>query len=98
MCPMHGLRAGHSTSMAGHSTSHTGGSKHGMPARHSCTCLGACCCAPTMAAPSSAIADLPGALIALGMERVVVAEHDAPRSAPRHAHPFAIGPPAAARA
>src|SRR5689334_23402254 len=90
---MHGLHAGHSTSMPGHAAGHSGGSKHRTPSSHSCTCLGACCSTPTVAVPSSAVAELSAAVIDADTGPVTVAEPHAPRSAPRHAHPFAIGPP-----
>jgi hypothetical protein len=85
-------------SMPGHSASHSGGSKHDAPGPHNCTCLGACCCAPSVAVPSAQVAELTEAVVVDAAAPLLVREHQAPVAAPRYAHPFANGPPALANA
>jgi hypothetical protein len=93
-CPEHGHRAA-PTQIADH-MAHLGHGDHGTPAdrhgQHSCTCLGACCCAPAVAIATPSI-DVP--LV------VTVVRHIVPRAVDRvapafrpHSLPFANGPPA----
>jgi hypothetical protein len=94
-CPEHGNHAA-ATQMADHSAHAAHASHgHGSPAnghgQHSCTCLGACCCAPSVAVVSPRI-DAPRVVTVAQASpayrdvRVVVATRP-------HSLPFANGPP-----
>ena len=90
-CPEHGRHAAQVVPHNGHSA--RAGHEHGTPAdhkSHSCTCLGACCCAPA-ALPASGV-QAPEAVVAVLSERRVVAVDAFVASRP-HALPFANGPP-----
>jgi hypothetical protein len=96
-CPEHGA---HRHEMHQHAARGQS-AHHGAPSHHanaSCTCLGACCCAPMVAAPLAAVTELPAV-------RVGVTDVDAPAgtdepnaSTPGYSHPFANGPPASTTA
>jgi hypothetical protein len=94
-CPMHGAHAAHGMSMPAGATHR---SDHSPPARHSshsCTCLGACCSAPTIAMPRAEIAALPVAAVVVAFVIDRYRDETAPAAAPRYSHPFANGPPMA---
>ena len=96
-CPEHGGRAA-ATQIADH-TGHAahGSHDHGSPTdrhgRHSCTCLGACCCAAPVAVATATV-DVPLVVMAV---RTVAPPSDVgvvPAFRP-HSLPFANGPPVA---
>jgi hypothetical protein len=74
--------------------------KHGVPEHHSsnnsCTCLGACCAAPTVAVPGASVAELPVPIVTFDAARPMFAAAVRPVAVARYAHPFANGPPAPA--
>jgi hypothetical protein len=90
---MHSVHVDHGMSMPGTATGHSGGSKHGTPAPHTCTCLGACCGAPTVAVPQAAVAQLAAVVVAFAVAAPRATTDVAPASAALDGHPFAIGPP-----
>jgi hypothetical protein len=93
-CPMHSSHAGHRMQMPADTADHA---QHGTPSHHAhtvCTCLGACCGAPTVAINFGVLPELPVAwVLADGRAPWSHTETRAP-SAPRYSHPFANGPPA----
>jgi len=92
-CPTHGEHAMHGAQMpagAHHDAQH---SHHGNKSSSGCTCLGACCCAPTVAPQLGAVAELPPTRITVDAARPLWSNDRAPAPAPRYAHPFANGPP-----
>jgi hypothetical protein len=93
-CPEHGHHAV-ATQMAEHAehASHD----HGAPAdhhgQHSCTCLGACCCAPAVLVPATSV-DLPP-VVTVAQTATPYAEVRVVAAARPHSLPFANGPPVA---
>ena len=91
-CPEHGHHAAQLVGHANHAAH--AGHEHGTPAdhkAHTCTCLGACCCAPAAALPATGAA-IPVAVVA----EVAETRHavvDAIVALRPHALPFANGPP-----
>ena len=73
---------------------------HGAPAHTShsqCTCVGACCCAATVAPPSAQVAEITIDEPVVSVELAALARDDrAPVVSPPHSLPFANGPPAQA--
>lgn len=96
-CPEHGTHGHRMQQQAG------GGERahHGSRPHHAdatCTCLGACCCAPTVAAPLAAVAELPAARVSLESAGAPAGPDKPNQSAPSYSHPFANGPPASTTA
>lgn len=100
-CAVHGNHASHG--MAAGMADMPGmdhAPRHGAPehkgAAH-CTCVGACCCATTVAPPVAQVAaitvDEP--VVAIDLAALARDDHE-PVSAPPHSLPFANGPPARA--
>jgi len=106
-CPAHSSHAAHSATMHGgdamqahstHSTAHhlaqDGASQSGPTDQHSsqhCSCLGECCCTPSVAPPAATVAELP----AVAVTHVTPAAtcDSAPASLAPYSLPFANGPP-----
>jgi hypothetical protein len=70
-----------------------GASHHHAPSSKQCTCLGACCCAPTISAPIGAVATLPAERTVEVRVVTTWTTSDLTLSAVEYAHPFANGPP-----
>lgn len=69
-------------------------SRNQAPVDPTCMHLGACCCAPVITAPVDVVPPVPAPpirIVRVGRPDNVAST---PPSAPAHAHPFAIGPPA----
>ena len=94
-CAEHGAH-GHHMQQSGPDRTHHGGQPH--HANTSCTCLGACCCAPTVAAPMAPVAELPATLIRVDGAGAPAGLDEPNPSAPSYSHPFANGPPASTTA
>jgi len=91
---MHGEHARHGVQMpagAHHGAQHSHHGDH--KSSTDCTCLGACCCAPTVALQMGAVAELPAIRTTVEMQRQLPRNDRTPAAVPRYAHPFANGPP-----
>ncbi|MEP6492160.1 MAG: hypothetical protein ABJF01_05755 [bacterium] len=98
-CPMHGDHAvlvGASAAVAdaghAHSAAHHDGSSHESDgSHHTCTCLGSCCCAPSIVAPQAqaSLAVAPVVEVTVAAYRVAIVA--VVRRA--YSQPFANGPP-----
>lgn len=106
-CPVHGSHASHSMSapapdmspMAGMAETEQSG-RHGSSGHQSnshCTCVGACCCATTVAPPATQVAEITiDQPVSTARPVSAAADDRAPVSAPPHSLPFANGPPSQA--
>ena len=95
-CPEHGNHAA-ATQPATHSAhtahaSHGHGTPAGHHGQHSCTCLGACCCAPSVAILATAF-DAPR-VVTVAQVKPAHADFRVVAAARPHSLPFANGPPA----
>ncbi len=92
-CPEHAHHAvaAQLASHMAHSASHQHGAPMDHHGAHQCTCLGACCCAPVIAAPASRV-DLP---IVATLDQAPAQHDDDGIIAVRRAYslPFSNGPP-----
>lgn len=105
-CPAHGDRAIQMAAMAGMQgmadvsggTANDDAAHHTTPGQSShsgCTCIGDCCCAPTVMTPSPAVAHVQVAADVEYADAQPSCDVDIRVAAPSFAHPFANGPPAA---
>jgi hypothetical protein len=70
------------------------GKRHDDPSGKPCTCLGACCCAPTVIAGLGILPALPVAKTVAVRVALVSAASRIVLADPEYDHPFANGPPA----
>jgi hypothetical protein len=70
------------------------GTHHDDPSGNRCTCLGACCCAPTVIASLGKLPELPVDRTVAVRAALVSAASQLVLSDPEYDHPFANGPPA----
>ena len=94
-CPEHSHHAAAAPAMDHGSHAAHAHHSHGKPSDHTahkCSCLGACCCTPSLV-PASHAAPVPTpAVVAVAAPRYVVSPAFVARAP--HALPFANGPPA----
>lgn len=103
-CPAHSSHSAHSAAMhhgdamQGHGGEHHAahdGTHHRDPAdQHSnqhCSCLGECCCTPSVAPPATTIAELPPVVVTHATPAATC--DSAPASLAPYSLPFANGPP-----
>ena len=100
-CPVHGGHAAHTAAVehSGHMGQMAHGTQSSAPTDQShhdpatCTCIGMCCCAATVAAPASSI-ELADAIV-VDTPAAQYTDVASPVVQRAYSHPFANGPPTA---